>query len=129
MRWKLRWMFSDQPPRPEGSPGPEWWPRFGFKQAALWTLKGFAFPTVAYLGIWIIGLIWVGFDTGWPPEKSWFAKAGVFPMLGSFLSGGSIALTLAFTNGAKWGTLFGVIGIIAAITLQWRIADLVLLHL
>lgn len=122
-------MSDDQPPRLPADPGPDWWPRFNWRQIAGWTLEGLLIPLAIFVGVWIFASIFLSLSSGAFLSEEGVRNGGTIAIFGYFLTGGAIVLTLIFNEGAKWRTFFRVIGFTIAIVVQWKLSEVILAHI
>ena len=113
------------PPAPK-NPGPDWWPRFTWRQAGIWLLQGFLVPVIVFLGVWLVAtlVLSVSGDTFFGAES--VHQGGLISMLGFSLTGGAIILTQIFQSGVRWRTAFRVVGFTLAMITQWHLSDWIL---
>lgn len=119
-------MSDEQPTRSPNDPGPDWWPRFGWRTAAIWVLQGFLVPLGIYLGIWLLTSTGISITSGEFFSENAIRNGVLIATLGLVLSGGSMGFALVMSQGAKWSTLFRFVGFALSIFVQWQIGDVLM---
>lgn len=114
-------MSDDQPPRLPADPGPDWWPRFGWRQAARWTLTGFLFPMAIFIAIWAILIVLLSITSGAFLSETAVSQGGTSAAVIYIFVAGSIVVTQIFRGGAKWSTFFRLLGFAIATVVQWNL--------
>lgn len=122
-------MSDDEPSRQPADLGPDWWPRFDGRQALRWTLKGFLVPLAVFVTIWTVASVFSSVSSGAFLSAEGIRNGGTIAIVGYYLTGGTIVLTLILNQGARWRTFFRIIGFAMASMVQWNLSKFILAHI
>lgn len=99
--------------------GPDWWPKFSFREGLIWLAQGFLLPLVITIATFALGFMATFVSSGFREFEESIKTGRELILLGLLFSGGAASLNLVIQSGFRWKTALRIFGLLLGIPAYW----------